>query len=199
MHTPCHTQFKKRKRKKKKKVIFCFLTHLEKKHQRSLHVTHWPIPVRDTQIQPLLWPGAVTPARLRAKYQRSPLGPGTPTSKRGRRNSYKPRSTRTNCFWPITDPKHRHHLLQGTAVYVPYWQAVPVKAWEPSGTWIEISRTCHPATKQCFVSHVCCTVPYVPHHLSLRNARRLRSAAPNPFPEADEAVFSRLQFGSTFL
>lgn len=29
-----------------------------------------------------------------------------------------------------------------------------VKAWKPSGTWIETSRTCHPATKQ-FLSHMC--------------------------------------------
>lgn len=60
----------------------------------------------------------------------------------------------TNCFWPITDPKHRHHPLQGTAVYVPYWQAALVEAREPSGRWTETSRTCHPATKQC-LSHMC--------------------------------------------
>lgn len=65
---------------------------------------------------------------------------------RCRRIPLKPRSTGTNCFWPITDPKHRHRLLQGAAVYVPYWQAVERR--------IEISRTCHPATKQC-LSHTC--------------------------------------------
>lgn len=54
----------------------------------------------------------------------------------------------------MADPKPRHHVLQATAVYVPYWQAVLVKAWESSGRWIETPRTCHPATKQC-LSRMC--------------------------------------------